>query len=101
MTVEFDPAKFRTAAGKTLDVRDKIKAVMDNLTASLDTGSPWGRDKIGSQFYDGENGYGASHKNLYQNAGNFQTTFQSFHDGQIDSARLIEGQDHATGDGMR
>ncbi|WP_156959404.1 hypothetical protein [Nocardia sp. BMG51109] len=100
MTVELDPDKFRTAAGKTGDVRDRIQGVLDNLSASLDPGSPWGNDKIGSQFHDGPNGYGASKKNLFENGGNFQTTFGRFSDGQRDAATKLESQDQANGRGI-
>ncbi|MBF6171418.1 hypothetical protein [Nocardia blacklockiae] len=100
MTVELDPDRFRAAANKTADVRDKIKGVLDTLTASLDPGTPWGNDKIGAQFYNGENGYGATKKNLYENGGNFQTTFGEFSQGQRDAAEKLKGQDHANGRGM-
>ncbi|MBF6327542.1 hypothetical protein [Nocardia transvalensis] len=101
MTVEFDPDLFRAAAAKTGDVRDRIKTVMDTLTASLDSGSPWGNDAIGSQFYDGKNGYGETKRNLYEGGGNFQTTFGNFSKGQHDTANLLERQDHANGRGLR
>ncbi|RDI46125.1 hypothetical protein [Nocardia mexicana] len=95
MTVELDPERFRKASTKTGDVRDKIKDVIDTLKGSLDSGSPWGNDKIGSQFYDGPNGYGVTRKNLYDNAGNFQTTFGDFSKGQTDAATKLENQDRA------
>ncbi|WP_280266719.1 hypothetical protein [Nocardia wallacei] len=95
MTVELDPERFRKASIKTADVRDKIKGVIETLQSSLDSGSPWGNDKIGSQFYDGPNGYGVTRTNLYGNAGNFRTTFGEFSQGQQDAATKLENQDRA------
>ena len=100
MTVELDPDRFRTAAGKTGDLADRIRGVLDRLSASLDPGAPWGNDKIGVQYHDGPHGYAATKRNLYDNGGHFETTFGNFSDGQRDAAERLEKQDDANGRGM-
>ncbi|MFI6997694.1 hypothetical protein [Nocardia sp. NPDC050175] len=65
---EFHPDEFRTAAGKTAHVGDRITDVVNNLKTTIaGRGAPWGDDKMGKQFSDGpggNDGYQSSKKNL-------------------------------------
>ncbi|MEU7142922.1 hypothetical protein ABZ942_25995 [Nocardia sp. NPDC046473] len=77
---EFHPDEFRTAAGKTAHVGDRITDVVNNLTSTLaGRGSPWGDDKMGNQFANGpggSDGYHSSKKNLVDGTTGMAGTFK-------------------------
>lgn len=90
--VENDPDMLRKVAQlKTAHVRDRISAVLSTLDASLaGRGRPWGDDKIGRRFYDGENGYGLGREHASTNVKNAATSYDNFQKGQVDSAAMLK-----------
>lgn len=102
MGVENYPPLLDKAAQKTGEVRDRINAVLTTLSASLaGRGAPWGNDKIGDQFTQGENGYFASRENLTTSAANMATTFDNFSTSQTDAAFHLRTMDLGNGDQYR
>ncbi|RDI64529.1 hypothetical protein [Nocardia pseudobrasiliensis] len=103
--LEVDAQRFRTAATKTGDVRDKVTTILDTLQRAIDSrGTPWGNDSIGDQFANGEGGKGgylASRTNMITGGRNVAGTMGNFHDAQTKSADYLERMDHGNGDGYR
>ncbi|WP_156959403.1 hypothetical protein [Nocardia sp. BMG51109] len=64
---EMDPEAFSKAADKTLHVRDRINEVWSTLeTATAGRGAPWGDDKLGNEFAEGDKGYKKSKTSMEQ-----------------------------------
>ncbi|MFD4405904.1 hypothetical protein ACFWPH_24405 [Nocardia sp. NPDC058499] len=103
--VEYDEDAFRGAAAKTGAVRDKIQGVVDTLQTSIASrGAPWGTDSLGDTFANGQNGnpgYTTARDNLIEGAENVAGTFDSFHDGQVESADLLRDMEDGNRDGLR
>ncbi|MFF0491342.1 hypothetical protein ACFYTQ_20150 [Nocardia sp. NPDC004068] len=56
---EIDPESFKKAAGKTQHVADRISEVWQKLDTGLTAlGTPWGTDRTGRQFAEGDGGNG-------------------------------------------
>ncbi len=54
-----DPAAFSNASSQTRHVADRINETWTTLSSGLaGLGEPWGTDKTGSQFANGQNGSG-------------------------------------------
>lgn len=65
--VHIDPVLQRRAAERAQHVSDRIAEALTTLESSADAkGSPWGSDRYGTQFAQGEgdNGYNAARTNL-------------------------------------
>jgi len=87
--VENYPDLLDTAATKTGDVQDRIDTVLNTLQTSLaGRGAPWGNDKLGNQFAngDGNNGYLCQNEALNTGAGNLASTFANFSNSQSTAA---------------
>ncbi|MFG1794409.1 hypothetical protein [Nocardia sp. NPDC049149] len=101
--VENDPDLLRKAAqNKTGHVRDRLNSVLSTLEASLaGRGRPWGDDKIGHQFFDGDNGYGIGREHATKNVRNASTSFDNFEKGQVTSAGMLKTMDHGNAQNYR
>ncbi|MFC4124721.1 hypothetical protein [Nocardia rhizosphaerae] len=100
---QYEPLLFRRAATKTGAVRDQINDVINQLENSASArGACWGSDTFGNNFYNGDadNGYGSSKKNTTDNARAMADNMNSFSNGQLESARLLEQMEKGNYDGM-
>ncbi|WP_067860975.1 hypothetical protein [Nocardia shimofusensis] len=98
MTVENYPPLLDKAAQATGEVRDRINGVLNTLATSLASrGEPWGNDKLGKQFAEGDHGYTKSRENLEKSAENMATSFGNFSKTQTDAARELRKMDHGNG----
>ncbi|MBF6356149.1 hypothetical protein IU449_16645 [Nocardia higoensis] len=99
MTVENYPPLLDKAAQATGEVRDRINGVLSTLAASLAArGEPWGNDKLGKQFAEGDQGYVKSKENLEKSAGNMAISFGNFSKTQTDAARELRKMERGNGD---
>ncbi|MFE9582125.1 hypothetical protein ACFYO1_37515 [Nocardia sp. NPDC006044] len=77
---EFHPDEFRSAAGKTAHVGDRITDAVNNLKSAVaGRGAPWGDDKMGNQFANGpggDDGYLSSKTNLIEGTTGMAGTFK-------------------------
>lgn len=88
--------RLRKAGSATGKVRDAIHGVMSTLNSSLaGRGAPWGGDKIGKQFYDGQadDGYKAGRKKLGTSAANMAMSFNNFSTSQYKAATELAKMD--------
>ncbi|WP_378737193.1 hypothetical protein [Nocardia brasiliensis] len=101
--VENSPDLLRKAAqNKTGHVRDRLNSVLSTLESSLaGRGRPWGDDKIGHRFYNGENGYGTGREHATKNVQNAATSFDNFEKGQVKSAGMLKTMDTGNAAGYR
>ncbi|MFC8042694.1 hypothetical protein [Nocardia sp. NPDC057353] len=98
--LEADPAKLRAAAAATGALRDRINGVLDTLNgAMIARGAPWGNDRMGLQFLNGDagNGYAAMRDNSVQSGRNAATSFGNFSAGMVQSAEYLEQMDQTHG----
>lgn len=99
--VEVDPVALNQAADVTEalagDVRQVLTTLQGKLTSSESGGAnqPWGDDKMGKKFTQGEsnNGYHASRDNLLAGLEGTAGTLQEFADGQRDAVRVLTEAD--------
>ncbi|WP_067830124.1 hypothetical protein [Nocardia inohanensis] len=102
--VEADPVLLSQAAAKTTAISDAIKAVLTGLEAAVDgRGTPWGHDKPGNLFANGEdgNGYVASRQNLAKLTADTTTNTGEQGGGQGDAAKLLQNRELSSADGFR
>lgn len=102
--VEADPVLLSQASAKTTAVSDAIKAVLTGLEAAIDgRGTPWGNDKPGNLFANGEdgNGYLASRKNLAKLTADTTANAGENAGGQGDAAKLLQNKDEFSADTFR
>ncbi|WP_067646538.1 WXG100 family type VII secretion target [Nocardia harenae] len=65
-SIEIDPGGVRRAAGEFDAVAERTRRLLDTLTgACASRGEPWGDDKAGRQFADGDKGYRANRDNYF------------------------------------
>ncbi|RJO72082.1 hypothetical protein D5S18_23165 [Nocardia panacis] len=88
------PSLLRQAGGKTSDIHDRIINVLTALEASIaGRGEPWGDDKIGHQFTQGDNGYLASQEGSTKSGRSMAASFDSFSTSQYRAADTLERTD--------
>jgi len=94
--VEADPDDFQKAAEKTGAVRDKVRGILNTLETSISSyGTPWGNDKRGASFTDGEQGYFAARENLTGNIENVANSFNNFRSGQAQTVVALRRMEQA------
>ncbi|WP_280481237.1 hypothetical protein [Nocardia cyriacigeorgica] len=94
--VKADPDDFQRAAEKTGAVRDKVQGILNTLQASISSyGTPWGNDKLGSSFTDGEQGYFAARESLTGNIENVANSFNNFRSGQAQTVVALRKMERA------
>ncbi|WP_227998526.1 hypothetical protein [Nocardia australiensis] len=100
--LKHDAELFEKAAHKTGYVRDRVNSVLSTLEGSLHgRGKPWGEDKLGDQFFEGDQGYKVSREKLFTNIKNAAASFDNFSNGQTTSAELLRKMDHSNSDGFQ
>ncbi|MFF7944086.1 hypothetical protein ACFZC5_30640 [Nocardia gamkensis] len=101
--VEVDPQKLRRASELTGELSAKVAATAEKLRNTLAgiesdaTTMPWGNDKRGKKFAQGEKGYQAARKNLLDGATGAAQTLHDMSEGQREAADSLAGTDHASG----
>ncbi|WP_228002432.1 hypothetical protein [Nocardia australiensis] len=102
--VEVNPELVRQAAGKTAQVQDGIAAALTTLEATLNSlGTPWGDDRYGQQFADGQSndGYRAARANLAKITANLAGSTGHHSETQTRSGRSLADQEQANTDDFR
>ncbi|MBF6171453.1 hypothetical protein [Nocardia blacklockiae] len=102
--VRIDPTLQRRAAAKAQHVSDRIADALTTLEASADAkGSPWGNDRYGTQFADGEgnNGYNAARANLKKLTGSLGDHSGEHSSGQQRAATLHDNTDTGSAEQFR
>ncbi|MFE3442565.1 hypothetical protein ACFXNW_06005 [Nocardia sp. NPDC059180] len=100
--VDVDPDDFRRAAEKTGGVRDKVQGILDGLQTSIASrGTPWGNDKMGASFTDGENGYFAARESLTGNLDNVVNSFNNFRSGQAQTVIALNKMERGNEDSFQ
>ncbi|WP_280239332.1 hypothetical protein [Nocardia abscessus] len=101
--VEVDPHKLRRASELTGELSTKVTATAEKLRNTLAgiesdaTTMPWGDDKRGRKFAQGEKGYQAARKNLLDGATSAAQTLDDMSEGQREAADSLTGTDDASG----
>ncbi|MEV0355207.1 hypothetical protein AB0H71_04000 [Nocardia sp. NPDC050697] len=100
--LEVDPAKLRHAAELTRELSTDTKAVADRLRAALGAiesdaePMPWGNDKRGHKFFDGEKGYKAARDNMIEGCFGAAKSLGDMATGQSEAADALEGTEFGT-----
>lgn len=101
--IEVDPQKLLVASELTENLSTKVTATADTLRDALagiesDTAvMPWGNDKRGKKFAQGETGYQAARDNLLDGARGAAQTLHDMAQGQREASKALTGTDHASG----
>ncbi|WP_431971017.1 hypothetical protein [Nocardia sp. bgisy134] len=97
--LEVDPQKLRHASDLTRELSNDTKGVAEKLRNTLSgiesdgTVMPWGDDKRGHKFFDGDKGYKAARDNLIEGAIGAATTLGDMATGQRDAADALADTD--------
>ncbi|WP_024804326.1 WXG100 family type VII secretion target [Nocardia sp. BMG51109] len=92
--VEVDPEGLRRAADEFEDIADRTRSILDTLRGNAESkGEPWGHDKTGKQFAEGEKGYLAGRDNTFDSLKNLVTVFDDNATNLRDSATQFENAD--------
>ncbi|MFD3425908.1 hypothetical protein ACFWVM_04455 [Nocardia fluminea] len=100
--VEVDPQKLRHASELTAELSTKVTAAADKLRNTLAgiesdaTTAPWGDDKRGKKFAEGDAGYQAARNNLLDGAAGAAKTLLDMSTGQREAADLLTGTDQTS-----
>ncbi|UGT60565.1 hypothetical protein [Nocardia asteroides] len=102
--IEVDPAALANAAGLTEELAAGVRSVLTTLQQELATyesagaDQPWGSDKMGKKFIQGDanNGYQASRDNLLQGLDGMAGTLDEFAAGQRDAVTALTSADQPT-----
>ncbi|MGW5139209.1 hypothetical protein ACWEPH_09055 [Nocardia beijingensis] len=101
--VEIDPEKLRRASELTGELSTKVTTIAEKLRNTLGgiesdaTTMPWGDDKRGRKFAEGEKGYQAARNNLLDGATGAARTLHDMSEGQREAADSLSGTDQASG----
>ncbi|WP_433195544.1 hypothetical protein ACQP1G_41685 [Nocardia sp. CA-107356] len=97
-----DADLFEKAAERTSAVRDRVNSVLSTLDSALTgRGAPWGNDKLGAQFAEGDQGYLVAREKMSANIKTTATNFDNFYSGQTKTAKELRRMDTSNGDGFR
>ncbi|MFC8530738.1 hypothetical protein [Nocardia sp. NPDC057227] len=99
--IEVDPDALAGAAGLTEEVALGVRSVLTTLEQELVTyesagpDQPWGSDKMGKKFIQGDanNGYQASRDNLLQGLEGMAGTLEEFAAGQREAVTALTTAD--------
>ncbi|MET7768373.1 hypothetical protein [Nocardia sp. NPDC005366] len=101
--VEVDPQQLRRASELTAELSTKITATADRLRNALAgiesdaTTAPWGNDKRGKKFAEGDKGYQAARKNLLDGATGAAQALHDMSEGQREASDALTNTDQASG----
>lgn len=101
--VEVDPEQLRRASELTGELSTKVTTIAEKLRNTLggiesDAATmPWGDDKRGRKFAEGEKGYQAARNNLLDGATGAARTLHDMSEGQGEAADSLSGTDQASG----
>ncbi|MBY8855232.1 hypothetical protein K7711_01940 [Nocardia sp. CA2R105] len=89
--VELNPDGLRKAATEFDDVSASTKALLDRLqSASGAKGAPWGDDKNGKRFAEGDKGYITNRDGMFNTLSQLVTVFTDNANNLRDSANTFE-----------
>lgn len=89
--VELNPDGLRKAATEFDDVSASTKALLDRLQSSSGAkGAPWGDDKNGKRFAEGDKGYITNRDGMFNTLSQLVTVFTDNANNLRDSANTFE-----------
>ncbi|GAA5063182.1 WXG100 family type VII secretion target [Nocardia callitridis] len=98
--VEINPEGVRKAAVEFEGVAETTKRILENLqTSSESKGEPWGDDKAGKKFADGEKGYKANRDGTFDSLSQLVTVFQDNATNLRDAANTFETNEDQVANG--
>ncbi|MQY19537.1 hypothetical protein [Nocardia macrotermitis] len=90
-SVELNPEGLRKSATEFEGVSATTKAILDKLQgASAAKGAPWGDDKNGKKFAEGEKGYITNRDGMFNTLSQLVTVFADNANNLRDSANTFE-----------
>ncbi|MBB5917403.1 hypothetical protein BJY24_006315 [Nocardia transvalensis] len=99
--LKVNPDQLAEAGRSTEEVANRMKTTMARLRdtlAGLESDSanqPWGNDKQGKKFADGDKGYKKARTNLLDGGDAFTKTLFDFGHGQQEAATRLREQEHS------
>ncbi|MGF6880743.1 uncharacterized protein YukE [Nocardia sp. GAS34] len=94
--VSINPEGLRNAANQFDAISDTTRQILNTLTGGCNAeGEPWGDDKAGKKFSEGDKGYIANRDGTFKNLGQLVDLFGQNRDNLRDSAKTFE-QNEAT-----
>jgi uncharacterized protein YukE len=98
--LQVSPEELRRTAKDLADTSSKYKSALARLNQLLnDRGTPWGDDKTGHQFADGEYGYKAQVDWVNQTSGAKVNLLDHYSDAMHTTANLLESHDQSLSGG--
>ncbi|MFC8042852.1 hypothetical protein [Nocardia sp. NPDC057353] len=96
-SVEIDPDGVRRAARQFEEVAAATRILLETLEQACNSrGEPWGDDKPGHQFADGEKGYLANRDSCFTTLGGLIEVFEANAVNLADTAHAFEVADQRT-----
>ncbi|WP_069161933.1 hypothetical protein [Nocardia altamirensis] len=78
----------------TKEMRDSVRGILQELCGALDAaGQPWGTDKFGKEFAEGEHGYLRVAATLRGTVDDLSKALSDFTFGITKAAYMMDGQD--------
>lgn len=89
--VNINPEGLRNAANQFDAISDTTRQILNRLTSGASAeGEPWGNDKAGKRFSEGEKGYIANRDGTFKSLGQLADLFGQNRDNLKDSAKTFE-----------
>ncbi|RDI55321.1 type VII secretion target [Nocardia mexicana] len=100
--IEVEPDGLRRSANEFDEVADRAEKLLETLqAASAGQGEPWGGDKIGEKFADGEKGFKSNRDNTFASLGKIVDVFHDNAKNLRDTARIYEENERKLSDGKQ
>lgn len=94
--VSINPDGLRNAANQFDAISDTTRQILNRLTSEASAeGEPWGNDKAGKRFSEGEKGYIANRDGTFKSLGQLADLFGQNRDNLKDSAKTFEENEAA------
>ncbi|NKY50380.1 hypothetical protein [Nocardia vermiculata] len=104
--IEVDTDALIRAADLPEEVSQRVRAVIDTLNGTLTgieddaTNQPWGNDKSGKKFADGDKGYKTSRQNLIEGGYSMADALHEFGAGERSAAEQFQAAEGGATEGL-
>lgn len=104
--IEVDTDALIRAADLPEEVAQRVRAVIDDLNGTLtgiendSANLPWGNDKSGKKFADGDKGYKAIRQNMIEGGYSMADTLHEFGEGERSAAEQFQAAEGGATEGL-
>lgn len=100
--IKIEPDGLRRSADNFDEVADKAKKLLETLKSSTASkGEPWGDDKSGKKFAEGEKGYKKGRDNTFESLAGVADVLSKNAENLRDSVKIYEENERIEAENMR